>query len=115
MDRPATMSEAAREFAANACNPETCTGWILSPFDSWEKCPHYAGQPHPEDFDYDEPATAEPKPTSRFDIKVGQAVMVTLRDAEVPATVRVVDPLGMFRVEIGGAMTWIDIANVHAL
>lgn len=28
--------------------------WILSPFDTWERNPHYRGEPgrHPEDYDY---------------------------------------------------------------
>jgi hypothetical protein len=56
------------------------------------------------------------KPASRFDIKEGEVVMVTIRGAEVPATVRVVDPLGQFRVELASKeLTWVEIGLVRTL
>jgi hypothetical protein len=50
-DRPATVSEACREYARNygATRPERA--WILTDFDTWEPNPSYSGPPvpHPED------------------------------------------------------------------
>ncbi len=46
----ATYSEAAREYAYNAGMDDPKRAWILTPWDSWEPNPHYAGPkvPHPE-------------------------------------------------------------------
>lgn len=33
------------------CPGDDCRVWILSPWDTWERCPNHAGEdhPHPED------------------------------------------------------------------
>lgn len=66
MDRPATISEAVREFTHNSAdlNPKRCAcrdgGWILSPYNTWEKCPvHFRNQRHPEDYDQEETMNKE--------------------------------------------------------
>lgn len=45
-----TMSDAVREYACNYGAPANIA-WVLSPYDSWEPNPHYAGPylGHPED------------------------------------------------------------------
>jgi hypothetical protein len=44
------LSEAIFEYASNHGAEDTESAWILSPFDSWERNPHYEGPevPHPE-------------------------------------------------------------------
>lgn len=46
----ATMSDAVREYATNYGAPAN-VAWVLSPYDSWEPNPRYAGSNlgHPED------------------------------------------------------------------
>lgn len=40
-------------------------GWALSDVDTWHECPcHYNGQPHPEDWDYEE--VVPPKPVEPY-------------------------------------------------
>jgi len=50
------MSEALHQYAGVYGEDRSDQEWILSPFDSWEKNPHYKGEPgrHPEDDHYDE-------------------------------------------------------------
>jgi hypothetical protein len=50
MSRPATQGEAAREYGANAGADQPERQWILTPWDTWERNPHYTGpdQGHPE-------------------------------------------------------------------
>lgn len=45
----ATISDAVREYAYNYNAPAN-VAWVLSPYDSWERNPHYAGPylGHPE-------------------------------------------------------------------
>ena len=50
---------AARLCAGEGLTPEECRcnggGWILSEVDTWHKCPdHHKGQPHPEDYVYED-------------------------------------------------------------
>lgn len=49
-DRLATPDEACREFAANVGEDRPTQAWILTDYDTWERNPHYRGepQPHPE-------------------------------------------------------------------
>ena len=55
----ATNSEALREYADNAGRDNPTSAWICTPWDTWERNPHYRGPPvrHPEDFDWDEEIT----------------------------------------------------------
>ena len=49
---------AVREYASIAGSEHPDRAWILSPYDTWERNPHYQGPPvrHPDDdYDYDEP------------------------------------------------------------
>lgn len=50
-ERWATPSEARAEYAANAGAMDPDRQWILTPWDTWERNPHYHGpeQRHPED------------------------------------------------------------------
>lgn len=45
------MSEALHQYAGVYGEDRSDEEWILSPFDSWERNPHYKGIPgrHPED------------------------------------------------------------------
>jgi hypothetical protein len=45
-----TQTEASREYAENAGADRPEREWILSPFDTWERNPHFTGTPgrHPE-------------------------------------------------------------------
>ena len=47
----ATVADSVREYARNVGHDRTDCAWVLSPFDTWERNPFYAGppQPHPED------------------------------------------------------------------
>lgn len=51
----ATTAEAAREFAQNSAehDADLCacggSGWVLSPYDTWESCPAHSGV-HPDDW-----------------------------------------------------------------
>jgi len=49
------LSEAVRQYAYVYGEEREEDEWILSPFDSWERNPHYRGEPgrHPEDYDYE--------------------------------------------------------------
>lgn len=49
-ERVATPSEARAEYAANAGAEDVGRQWILTPWDTWERNPHYSGpeQRHPE-------------------------------------------------------------------
>ncbi len=51
----ATAQESCQEYADNVGMDEPDREWIATPFDSWERNPHYTGKPgrHPE-ADYDE-------------------------------------------------------------
>ena len=54
-DKPATKSEACREYARNVGQNETKAAWILTDYDTWEQNPFYDGPPnpvHPDDSDY---------------------------------------------------------------
>lgn len=46
----ATERDAVREYAHNVGAERLDNQWILSPYDTWERNPHYFGpeQPHPE-------------------------------------------------------------------
>lgn len=50
------MSAAIGEYARNHGELDTERAWILTPFDTWVKNPHYTGPavPHPEEYDYDD-------------------------------------------------------------
>ena len=52
-DRPATMQEAAQEYAANVGADHPDQEWICTQYDSWERNPFYQGLPgrHPEEDD----------------------------------------------------------------
>lgn len=54
-DHIATPSEARAEYARNAGADDPSRCWILTPWDTWEKNPHYRGPAvrHPEDDVYD--------------------------------------------------------------
>ena len=54
------MAMALREYAGTHGADNDQHEWILSPFDSWEKNPHYTGKPgpHPES-DYGESHNGE--------------------------------------------------------
>lgn len=57
-ERWATPSDARAEYAANAGAEAADRQWILTPWDTWEQNPCYAGPPqrHPEaDEDYPPP------------------------------------------------------------
>ena len=45
-------SMATRQYADAHGSVDTAAAWILTPFDSWERNPHYVGpaMPHPEDW-----------------------------------------------------------------
>ena len=45
------MSAAFRQYAGAHGADHAESAWVLTPFDTWERNPHYAGppQPHPED------------------------------------------------------------------
>jgi len=45
-----TISDSCREYAHNAGSDRLDSAWILTPWDTWEKNPHYSGVPvsHPE-------------------------------------------------------------------
>lgn len=45
------MSASCGEYTHNAGAEKTNTEWILTPFDTWVRNPHYTGKPgpHPED------------------------------------------------------------------
>jgi hypothetical protein len=47
----ASESDAVREFAYNAGAAMPQREWIVTPWDTWERNPHYVGRPgpHPED------------------------------------------------------------------
>ncbi len=49
------MSAALRQYAGAYGEVDPDRAWILTPFDTWERNPHYVGPPvrHPED-DYDD-------------------------------------------------------------
>jgi len=49
-DRPATYSEAIKEYGANAGSDQPERPWILTPWDVWVENPAYNGPPvpHPE-------------------------------------------------------------------
>lgn len=51
-DRCATPSEARAEYAANAGAEDRGHQWVLTPWDTWERNPHYHGpeQVHPESY-----------------------------------------------------------------
>jgi len=51
---PNPIAAAAREYVANAGAHQPEKEWILTPYDSWERNPHYQGEPgvHPEDLAY---------------------------------------------------------------
>jgi hypothetical protein len=44
-------SAALKQYVDAMGGEDTSRAWILSPFDTWERNPHYSGppQPHPED------------------------------------------------------------------
>jgi len=50
-DRCATHAEAMKEYASNAGQDRPDQQWILTPYDVWERNPHYSGPPqrHPDD------------------------------------------------------------------
>jgi hypothetical protein len=56
-DRPATPSEACREYARNVGAERTDCAWILTDFDTWERNPYFAGPKcaavYPDDEDAD--------------------------------------------------------------
>lgn len=49
------MSEALYQYASAYGEDRPEAAWILSPFDTWERNPHYTGPevPHPEDACWD--------------------------------------------------------------
>ena len=49
------LTQAVRQYAYVYVEEDTDSEWILSPFDTWERNPHYRGEPgrHPEDYDYE--------------------------------------------------------------
>lgn len=49
------MTDAVRQYAYVYGEEDVDSEWILSPFDTWERNPHYRGEPgrHPEDYDYE--------------------------------------------------------------
>ena len=51
-DRPATKTEACREYAMNVGADHPEQAWLLTDYDTWERNPHYHGPavPHPEDY-----------------------------------------------------------------
>lgn len=57
----ATNSEALAEYALNAGRENPGRQWILTPWDTWERNPAYAGPPqrHPEDDHDEEPPMAQ--------------------------------------------------------
>ena len=63
------LSEAVRQYAYAYGEEEPEKPWILSPFDTWERNPHYVGPPvpHPEDYDYDEHQPTEMEEWLDFD------------------------------------------------
>jgi len=63
----ARTSDAIREYVRVVGAESPDSPWIVSPYDTWERNPHYQGPavPHPDDFD-DEEAPAffiNPAPT----------------------------------------------------
>jgi len=52
------IQDAVRQWAWVYGSEHVNEAWILSDYDSWERNPHFAGDPgrHPEDYDYDEPS-----------------------------------------------------------
>tara|TARA_R110000787_G_scaffold7296_6_gene25048 strand:+ start:8460 stop:8771 length:312 start_codon:yes stop_codon:yes gene_type:complete len=62
LSRGEYLNAAVRQYAGAYGAERTESAWILSPFDTWEKNPHYNGpaQPHPEDYQSDEEIAAEP-------------------------------------------------------
>lgn len=48
---PAAVAQYADAYGADSPDQE----WILSPYDSWERNPHFTGTPgRPEDMDFDD-------------------------------------------------------------
>jgi hypothetical protein len=45
------LTEAVRQYAYVYGEEDVDSEWILSPFDTWERNPHYRGEPgrHPEE------------------------------------------------------------------
>ncbi len=48
---PATPTDARREYAYNAGANRPDREWLLTDWDTWERNPHYTGEPgpHPEE------------------------------------------------------------------
>lgn len=46
----ATLEDACREYAQDYGKEHSQSQWLLTPWDTWERNPHYSGpdQPHPE-------------------------------------------------------------------
>jgi hypothetical protein len=61
-DRPATPSEAMREYTWNVGRDRPDRAWICTPYDTWEPNPFYTGDPvaHPEDRDFNDPDAQQP-------------------------------------------------------
>lgn len=68
----ATYSEAFREYAYNAGAEDVDREWISTPWDTWERNPHYTGPKgrHPEDDDYDSELYGPWKPVNYADDEI---------------------------------------------
>jgi len=80
-------SMALAQYADAHGSVDTTSAWILSPFDSWERNPHYVGpaQPHPEDdyadADVDEDAWTDELESQLYSEEFG-AYVLPARDAD---------------------------------
>lgn len=65
-DHVATNSEALAEFADNVGMDHPNQEWLLSSWDTWERNPHYHGEPgpHPESDDFYDEVSEEGEPDS---------------------------------------------------
>lgn len=81
----ATNNDALREYARNAGAMAQQSQWILTPWDTWERNPFYAGpeQRHPEDDHYDDEDSAWEAPTQRRTLPTPDAGLYNTSD-EVP-------------------------------
>lgn len=48
------MTGACKEFAHNAGQDRPEEEWLLTSWDTWERNPHYQGEPGPHPYDYEE-------------------------------------------------------------